>query len=407
MSRLIPGSWIKAYLAYTGESESPEDYHLWVGISSIAAVLRRRVFFDMGYFLVYPNMYVVLVSPPGRCKKSTAMRIGRSLFTQIPDIEFSADSTTRERLIQDLSMAFKEEQSSLTVHSSEFASMLTSSGMDMVVFLTDIFDSPLEWTHKTKSSGTQKIRAPYLNLLAGTTPDWIAKAMPLDTIGIGLTSRVVFVYHDQPRVRDPIPVLSPEQRALEQLLVDDLKQISQISGQYFFDATADKAYREWYKSRLANPNVTGDPRLNGYYERKPIHLLKLCMIVAASKRNDTIMTMEDLEQAMELMERTENKMPNVFANVGKNPLAVDITDTLSVVLSRPGGITKAELLNMFKHSVRLEEMNEVLDTLAMIGQVVMRDGKYFARAVVESPTSTDDSASATPASQPVVLKQPD
>lgn len=257
--------------------------------------------------------------------------------------------------------------------------MLTSSGMDMVVFLTDIFDCPLEWSHKTKIGGTQKIRAPYLNLLAGTTPDWIAKAMPLDTIGIGLTSRVIFIFQDTPRVRDPIPKLSPEQVKLSQILTEDLKAISRISGEYrWADSDTEEKHKEWYRARLSQPNPSGDPRLNGYYERKPIHLLKLCMIVAASKRDETFITMEDFEQSLELFDRTEANMPRVFANVGKNPLAVDITDTLSTLLARPEGVSKAQLLDMFKHSLRMEELNEVLDTLIAIGKVVLREGRYIA-----------------------------
>lgn len=391
MPRKLPGSWIDAYLVYTAESESPEDYHIWTAVSSIAAVMRRRVFFDMGYFLVYPNMYIVLVSPAGRCKKSTAMRMGKSLFTQLPDIEFSPDSTTRERLIQDLSMAYKEgdQQSALTAHSSEFASMLTSSGMDMVVFLTDIFDSPLEWVHKTKSSGTSRIKAPFLNLLAGTTPDWIAKAMPLDTIGIGLTSRVIFVYHDTPRIRNPIPRLSDAQKALAHILVEDLKAISRISGEYVWETPeTEELYNVWYRTRLAQTNPTGDPRLNGYYERKPIHLLKLCMIVAASKRDETFMTAEDLQQAMTLMSRAEERMPKVFANVGKNPLAVDIEDTMAAILANPKGVAKSELINRFKHSVRLEEMSEVLDTLTAIGKITLRNGRYYS---LDMPKGQDPS----------------
>ena len=224
-SRLLP-NWLKAYLVYTADSESPEVYHRWVGISCIAAVLRRRVFFDMGYFLLYPNMYIVLVGPAGRCKKSTAMRIGKNIFTATPDIEFSADSTTRERFIQDLQMAHKNGESAITVHSTEFASLLSSSGMDMVVFLTDIFDCPPDWQHKTKIGGTNKIVGPYLNLLGATTPDWIAKAMPLDTIGIGLTSRIVFVYADTPRVRPWRPVLSEAQNKIRDMLIHDMSLIA-------------------------------------------------------------------------------------------------------------------------------------------------------------------------------------
>lgn len=369
MARRLP-NWIKAYLAYTHESESPEEYHLWVAISTIAGAVRRKVFFDMEYFLLYPNLYIVLVGPAGRCKKSTAMRIGRGLLGEVPDINFTTDSVTRERLIQDLSQSFRDGHSSMTAYSSEFASLLTSSGMDMVVFLTDIFDSPNEWSHRTKTGGTNKIKAPYLNLIGATTPDWIAKAMPMDTVGIGLTSRIVFVYQDTPRVRDPFPILSPEQKKLRELLLQDLVSMSSISGEYRFSPDARDMYTTWYKARTENPNPSGDPRLNGYYERKPMHLIRLCMILAASYRDELVMTVNDLEEGLNLMSQIEEKMPKVFANVGKNPLTVDY-DEVYAAIHHVGerGISFGELMEVFKHSVRKDELVEVLETLQAMRRI--------------------------------------
>lgn len=373
--RLLP-NWLEAYLAYTAESRSPEEYHLWTGISSIAAVLRRNVLFDMGYFLLYPNMYIVLVGPAGRCKKSTAMRIGKSVFREIPGVDFTADSTTRERLIQDLATSHKDGQSPLTAHSSEFASLLTSSQMDMVVFLTDIYDCPLEWSHKTKTGGTQKIKSPFLNLLGATTPEWIARAMPLDTIGIGLTSRIIFVYQDTPRLKKAMPVLSPAQIRLHEMLKHDLAHIATLHHQYVFSPEAEEWYEAWDMKNLMQPNPTNDPRLNGYYERKPMHLIKLAMILAASTRDDNILTVRDLENALGLFARIEPMMTKVFANVGKNPLAVDIEETFATLLANPDGVSMGELLDRFKHSVRKEELAEVLDTLLTIGKIQLIQGKY-------------------------------
>lgn len=362
-------NWILAYLAYTNESESPEEYHKWVALSVIAGAVRRKVFFDMGYFLLRPNMYIILVGPAGRCKKSTAMRIGRSMLATIPDVSFTTDSVTRERLIQDMSQSYKGDHSSMTAYSTEFASLLTSSGMDMVVFLTDIFDSPDEWTHKTKVGGTNKIKAPYLNLIGATTPDWIAKAMPLDTVGIGLTSRIVFVYQDTPRIKPPFPKLSPTQLAMRELLIQDLHTMSMISGEYRLSPEAKAEYEEWYLSRVAHPNTTGDPRLNGYYERKPMHLLKLCMLIAASYRDETVIEVSDFRQSILLFDEVETMMPKVFASVGKNPLAVDYDEVLAMVASSGEGLSLAQLMTMFKHSVRKDELLEVLETLVMMGKL--------------------------------------
>lgn len=373
--RRIP-NWIQAYLAYTDDSESPEEYHKWVAISVIAGAIRRKAFFDMAYFLLYPNMYIVLVGPAGRCKKSTAMRIGRSFLSAVPNLNFTTDSTTREQLIVDLSQSHKDGHSSMSAFSSEFATMLTSSGMDMVVFLTDIFDSPAEWVHKTKSGGTNRIKAPYLNLVAATTPDWIAKAMPLDTVGIGLTSRVVFVFQDTPRVRPPFPRLSDAQRKLKELLVQDLVSISQIAGEYHLVEGAQELYEEWYTTRVQNTNPTGDPRLSGYYERKPMHLLKLGMIVSAAQRDETIITPDDFRMAMALFDEVEGRMTKVFANVGKNPLSADF-DTVRELIESRGTMDMGELLRSMKHSLRQEELQEVMNGLAMMGQVVALPGQKF------------------------------
>lgn len=386
--RLLP-NWLEGYLAYTAESESPEDFHIWTGISAIAGALRRRVYVDMGYFLVYPNMYIVLVSPPGRCKKSTAMRLGRGVLGQVPGLEFSVDSVTRERFIMDLSQAYKDGHSSMTAYSSEFASLLTSSGMDMVVFLTDIFDSPNEWAHKTKSSGTTKIKNPFLNLIAATTPDWISRSMPLDTVGIGLTSRIVFVYSDTPRRKPPRPKLSDAQNALAIMLAEDLNKIAAIAGEYTFSPDAEKMYDEWYLDRVENPNPTGDSRLSGYYERKPVHLLKVAMILAAAETDETVLQTKHLELAFGLFDRIESKMPLVFAGVGKNPLQGDITAIMTKVLNEPAGVSLQELVRQFSHSVRREELMEILDTLVLMGTVVQIQGRFYAAGTVPENGGSD------------------
>lgn len=357
---------------------SPENYHVWVAVSSIAAALRRKAFFVMPYFTLYPNLYVVLVGPPGRVKKSTAMRMGRNVASQIAGVEFSVDSTTRERLIQDMSQSLKDGQSPLTVHSTEFATFLTSSGMDMVNFLTDVYDSPEEWTHKTKGGGTNKIKAPFLNLVGATTPDWIARAMPLDTIGVGFTSRVIFVFADTPRVRDPFAELSPEQLLVREMLIKDLGAIAQIAGRYQFTDEAKEMYREWDKQHQANPNPGGDPRLAGYFERKPMHLIKIAMVIAASKRDDLLIFEEDYVQALALLEQTESGMSSVFASLGRNPLFADQETTFLAFIQNPEGFTKGELLDRYGYNLRKEEMEEILETLIARGKLKYdgTNGKY-------------------------------
>ena len=313
------------------------------------------------------------------------MRVGRGMLAELPGIKFTTDSITREKLIQDLSQSYVDGHSSMTSYSTEFASLLTSSGMDMVVFLTDIFDTPNEWTHSSKTGGQVKIKQPFLNLLGATTPDWIAKAMPLDTIGIGLTSRIIFVYQDTPRVRPSRPRLTPAQIEVGKLLVADLHQMSTIHGEYEWEnQAADDHHEEWYQNQVLNPNRTGDSRLDGYFARKQVHLLKTTMLIAASRRNETVMTVEDHDDAMKLLEHVEGKMNKVFAGVGTNPLASGLDLIADYVEKCPVPPTLDNILEKFRRDFRGDEVSEIVDTLCAIGSIAkVRVGNVMVYVIPE------------------------
>jgi len=101
MTRKFP-NWLKAYIGYTRDSESPTEFHFWTGVSVLAGALRRRVWIDMKKFQWTPNFYVILVGPPGVAAKSTSISMGMSLLTQVPSIRFGPESMTWQALAKDL-----------------------------------------------------------------------------------------------------------------------------------------------------------------------------------------------------------------------------------------------------------------------------------------------------------------
>jgi len=388
MSRIIKAGWLRGYLAFTDSQESPESFHLWTGISTIAAALRRKVWFDHAYFEVFPNMFIVLVSPPGRCKKSTAMRIGRSIGQVVPGVTYSVDSTSRERLITDLSQTNVDGHSSLTVQSSEFASFVATSAMDMVMFLTDIFDSPNIWTHRTKGGGTQEIKNAWLNLQAGTTPDWLSKGLPLDTIGTGLNSRIVYVFESEPRIRPAIQRLTPTQIAMKDALIADLTAIANMSGEMKMDDDTFRYYNnEWYPEHLSGSGRSADPRMASYYERKHIHAIKLAMIMCAQYSDQMTITRQHFDEAIMTLEEVEKKMPQAFAGMGRNPLQNDMEQVLGDMLMRREGTTRSELIIKFGYNLRIEELDEIINTLLAAKRIEIRNHRiYSAKILAESDT---------------------
>ena len=93
-------NWLKAYMQYTRDSESPDAFHFWTGVSTVAGALRRRVWIDMRKFQWTPNFYIILVGPPGVAAKSTSLRNGMRLLEQVEGIKFGPQSMTWQALTQ-------------------------------------------------------------------------------------------------------------------------------------------------------------------------------------------------------------------------------------------------------------------------------------------------------------------
>ena len=95
------------------------------------------------------------------------------------------------------------------------------------------------------------------------------------------------------------------------------------------------------------------------------------MIIAAAQRDQTVIERRDLDAALNFLEEVEIKMPRVFSNMGKNPLNLDIETAMAIVFENPG-IKFGDMLAKMKHSVRKDELAEVMDTLATMGLIVVQ-----------------------------------
>lgn len=316
-----PFNFLQAYKDYTSEAESPDSFHLWVGLSIIASALRRRVWVNQGIYMLYPNMYVVLVGPPGRTAKTTSIRLGQKLLRGVDTVTFGPDSLTREELIQVMARAGGQgKTSAITLHASELSSLMGPSEIKMIHFLTDIYDGDGIWKYATKQSGKSTIHNPILNILCGTVPDYIANSLPIGLVGSGFSARVIFNYEDIPRFANPHPA-EPDPE-LKQALIEELQHISTLEGEFRWTPKAWLMYEEQYEKILFS--VPDDYRLEDFHYRKKIHLLKLAMLMSVSERDDLIITENDLETSWTLLENLEVNMPQVFSAVGKYEYATDM-----------------------------------------------------------------------------------
>lgn len=334
MARNFP-NWLEAFMQYTSDSESPQDFRFWSGISTIAGALRRRVWIDMRKYQWTPNFYIILVGPPGIATKSTAMRSGLRLLEKIDGIRFGPPSITWQKLTDSLQAAVEHMKfqdpdlgevfhpmSCLTIPVSELGTFLKIDDTALVDVLVDLWDGQLtSWTHSTKTSGTTTVKNPWLNIIGCTTPAWLKAHFPDHLIGGGLTSRIVFVYGDAKAALIPYPdevIQGPQYAKLEKALIDDLTDISFMSGPYSLSSSARSWGHAWYINHWgsARPSHLASDRYGGYLARKQTHIHKLAIILAAARSSKLVIEEDHLVEADKILTLAEPHMIKVFESIG-------------------------------------------------------------------------------------------
>ena len=379
MSRKL-ADWIDSYLQYAENSEPPESYKKWVAFSAIAAVLQRKCYLQWEG-TIYPNMYIVLVGPSGS-RKGTAMRPVERFLRDL-QIKLSPESVTREQLVRRLNKASEQSitptgevnmHASITIFSAELTVFLGYNNHQLMADLCDWFDCRDVWTYETKGSGQDHIINVWVNMIGGTTPRLLQTTLPQDAIGGGLTSRIIFVYERGKGKKVLTPFLTRKEVTLEDSLMHDLEDILLMQGEFVPDQSFIDCWINWYGDDNYNAEFSRDPRLAGYAERRTIHLLKLSMILNASRDGDMVLTSRDFERARFELTSIEKNMPMVFAGIGASDIA-DVTRAVTATICRYGEISFNELLGIHHDDADYEKLHRIVTTLIAIE----KDGKKLFR----------------------------
>lgn len=389
MSTRNLGNFLRAYMEFTRETESSDQYHFWTACCLIAAATKRQVWSELNMFRVYPNLFVFLVGPPGG-KKSVAGNIGVAFADKL-GIKRLSNKITAAALIRDLSEATEKRIeegggtvqlcSPMLIYASELGVFLGSDAYStgVVADLTDLYDCPSKWEKKTISRDAETVIAPFVTFLAATTPQTLKGCLPSDAVGQGFTSRVLFVWAAGRRKRVPIPPWGSEYEMLEKNLLHDLQAISRLHGKFEFTPGGLEAYQHNYMERPEPEDEFEDERLRGYSSRKDIHMLKVAQILSLADRDDLTITEKEIAGSIDAFKWLDSGLSNVFAGHGAAATSQDVVrifKQIETATNRNGYVSHAELLKRNYYHINASEFAMVLETLSQaqaIEGVVSRD----------------------------------
>jgi len=401
----VTHEFLQMYLKYVENTESPQIMHLWSAISSASACMGRHVCLPFGIGDIYPNIYVLLVGPPGT-RKSQAMKYSCSLVAKYTKVRFAPDDTggQRQGLIGALEGDILEDgeadafdllnttsgiadltaigEVEITTHAidahqiyawaSEFGTFMGESNATMSRLLIKVWDGE-DYVYKLKAT-EQTLSEPLMTIIGGTTAADIAKILPAEAIGQGFMSRFILVHAPKKEKKVARPSIDED---LQKKVADTFAWLSyEMSGEMKESKQAADIMDKLYE----NEKLTiEDTRFLYYGERRQTHLMKLAMILAALRRSYLIEEV-DVAQADNLLRYTEHFMPDALGEFGLSPIGAAKQKMLEFLQHSHGPVANAQLWYVMSRDMKRVDYRNCLSDFInsnKIREVNTKQGQSF------------------------------
>lgn len=236
-------------------------------------------------------------------------------------------------------------------------------------YMLEAFDCG-DFDYVTKHQGQDRIRKPCVSFLGGATVAHLSEMFTTKIFTDGFASRTLFVYEFAPRgFRFDIPTLDAGQEADRKQILRQLFRLSKVFGEVAYEPEALeylKQYFEQFNTKLENrPNKS--PKLESYYDRKKVHAVKLAMAIHFADRTDLVLTLEDVQKAIDYLGRIEVNMHHALS-FGDNKIGPIAKKVLRFLKSQPidetfkkhRGLTFGNIWIEFSNELNKAQMEECL-----------------------------------------------
>ena len=387
------------YLEYTSGMEPPAVFNRWALICSIGAFLGRQYYFSHGHFEIYPNMYAMLLGVSGT-RKSTAIKLAKKLIQLAGYSTVAADKSTKEKFLLDLAgediqghnghdileqTLFGSESSGedkeIFIMADEFNDFFGNGNIEFISLLGSLWDYSGNYKNRIKTGKSVEIHNPTVSILGGNTPTQFNSAFPPETLGQGFFSRILLIHGEPNGKRITFPKL-PDVESTERIVryFKNIKLI--VAGKSNLSKGAETLLDRIYQ---ANPRVD-DVRFDSYSNRRFTHLLKLSLIVSAS-RLSTEIGEHDVIYANTILSHAEQFMPKALGQFGKSKHS-DITHkVLDVIQSADKPLKLNEIwIHVSNDLEKISILQEIMMNLGQAGKIqsVLNQGFLPKKKAIDS-----------------------
>lgn len=389
---LLQNDFLTKYLNYTSNTESHKVYHRWSAITTIGALLGRNRYIPFGHGKIHANFYCMLLGEPG-ARKSSAIKLAKRLSSLAGYENFSSDRSSREKFLLDLggdtdeefegskrfakkvrtgiditseslwgtSGSSSKEIREVYIVADEFNEFVSAGNVDFYTTLGNLWDWDNEdapYEDRVKNTKSVSIYQPTVSLLGGNTQENFARAFPPEILGHGFLSRLLLI-HGIPsgrKIAFPVPPTIEDTAAI----TGGFSAILKGSRRGIPGLTVAVSTRKLLEEIYTDHPEIDDPRFKGYNTRRYTHLLKLCIITAASLSKQEI-DEDVVVYANTMLSAIEHTMPISIGEFGKSKNS-DVAHRILMFLNAAQAPVNAKQLWTVVHK-DLGKMSELSDLL--------------------------------------------
>jgi hypothetical protein len=302
-------------------------------------------------------------------RKGTAMNIGRKLLQGAGYSRFCPDKLSKEKFLMELKPYDQEEflidadlttlvmdkPSEIYAFAEEFTDLVGQGGMEFMTMLTKLWDNMNRYEHPKIHGRSVVVEKPTVNIFGGNTVQGLALAIPPEALGNGFLSRVIFVHAEPTGKKITFP--HPVDTDIRNDLIDHLKEIKEtFKGELCYAPETTTILDRIYKEAIE----VDDVRFKHYGTRRFIHLLKLSMLLAAS-RLSIVITPDIVIEANTILVAAERKMPKALGEFGKGKYQ-EVSSNILDILSK--AVMPYSMNDLWKKVGRdLSKMTELADIM--------------------------------------------
>ena len=378
VDRLELTGFLAAYISFGKElTDACSEFHLATALTCLSSCIGSKVvFWGFGGQTQWPNLYTLLLGPSGISRKTTCIKMGQSLVNAVEPLLIADGIETREKFISYLS-----SQPTVMWPIAEFSAVLGAWSRSYAdgykEFITDWFD-PEELRHKRiignkreERESTVRIEKAAINILAGSTLEWLREKLTEGDLKGGLMGRFLIFPHGE-KGKDPGLKPSPDNEK-RQALVDYLKAIYQMQRSWVDTRDIINDFNAWQRKAQRKLELNYNPDTVGFQSRAVTHILKLAVLICVSESSKPllkyVLTGEQLQKAIMLGDWLINGMIGLAETGFSKSKTEGYVQKLLEMSSSNSGVQRSEAMRKLHCTSR--EFDIIVQTAIQRGELLV------------------------------------